>query len=554
MRRGWGFSLVLLAATAAFSAGAPPSRIERTSDFVRRVNSAVDRGVAALGNLQSADGSFADFPEFPGATTALAYHALRACGAGKDDPSVKRAWDALRRAYKPRGLKTYAAALYLLAIASHGDAVPNAADERDVKLAPEDMKWASEIARCLVAGQGAQGVWWYDLPSDAKSTTPGASRPVPTSVWDNSNTQYALLGLKAAARCGVPVDAGVWTRSLDHFLSTQDAAGPEARRGPPPAATAKGATETAAPTDHARGWAYETRAAVRGATTSMTAGAVSSVVICRSELHGTRAMTPKLDAASERAAWDGLAWIGTNWAPDPTPPLPDGADAPPEVLKMMAGGGLDLYTYYGVERAGMLAGVEWMAGLDWYGKGAERLLATQAADGSWTGLHNGLVAKPPESADASRRVADVCFALLFLKKGTTPVRRGAVTEAGGDSDINFAEAAKVTGKDLEDVLDLVLSRWRKASDAEVRRRLFDGATSIGPKIVEPLLKRMASDDVETRRPSFELLKRATGLDFGYVADVSPDAREAALEKWRAWWMGAKDKLVYDAATKRLVAP
>jgi len=129
---------------------------------------------------------------------------------------------------------------------------------------------------------------------------------------------------------------------------------------------------------------------------------------------------------------------------------------------------------------------------------------------------------------------------------------GAVTQLGGDEDFNFAEAAKVAGKDLEDFVDLVLSRWRRATDDGVKARIFDGAASVGPRIVEPLLVRMDSPEYQKRRSAHELLKRATGLDFGWTAEAEPDEREGAVVKWQTWWMGAKDRVGYDAASKRLV--
>jgi hypothetical protein len=286
---------------------------------------------------------------------------------------------------------------------------------------------------------------------------------------------------------------------------------------------------------------HEDKTTWRFACPSMTAGGVSSIVICRSELMGTHEMTPKLEAESERAAWDGLAWLATKWDPAPPP----GAKSAPLP---------DPYEFYGVERAGVLAGVERMGDVDWYGKGAARLLDGQERDGKWrAGSTPGVAAGQGVSVDPSHNLVDTCFALLFLAKGTTPVRRGAVTEGGGDVDINFAEAAKVSGKDLDDVLDLVLARRRRATDDAVIARLLDGAASIGPKIVEPLLARLESADADKRAAAHELLARATGLDFGWRAEASADARGEAVLKWQAWWMGAKDKLVYDAATKRLVA-
>jgi hypothetical protein len=218
---------------------------------------------------------------------------------------------------------------------------------------------------------------------------------------------------------------------------------------------------------------------------------------------------------------------------------------------------LNLYEYYGIERAGVLAGVEWMADLDWYGAAAPLVVADQKEDGSWEGPW-GLQFIPVVGKKAGRvqrsDSIDTCFALLFLKKGTRTVRRGAVTRGGadaGDSDINFQEGSKLEGQNLEDFLDLVLSRWRRAPDEEVRKRLFDGATSAGARIVEPLLVRMDSPDEDKRAAAHALLRHATGQDFGWAPGAPAAEREEAELLWQSWWMGAKDKVVFDPETKRL---
>ena len=545
-----GAVVFLLFAGVALGGDPPRAGIPRTAKFQQGVDAAIERGVGWLHKAQDTDGSFDDEPDYVGATTALAYHTLRVCGAQRDDPAAVRAWDAAKRLYARRGIRTYSAAIYLMAISSHGDPVSKATDDRDVHLTPDDAKWAREIAGCLAAGQDDRGCWSYQVPTQAEPAGSGAgagARPGGGSgPYDHSNTQYALLGLKCAARCGVPIDAAVWKNSLAHFLTAQEDGGPEVQRGPadaPQRPARKGETHDAPLVDHARGWGYGPAGPIRrSAYASMTAGGVSSVVICRSELLGTRAMTPKLDAESERAVWDGLAWLGTNW-PTPT--------TLPQVRGRIAMG-IDAYGYYGVERAGVLAAVDWMGALDWYGTGAETLVTGQKADGSWPWI--GDVVEFPDRVGwrGYRHVVDTCFALLFLKRGTTPVRRGAVTQGGADDDINFAVAAKLGDKDLADFLDLVLSRWRRTTDEAVKTRLFDGATSAGPRIVEPLLVRMAGDDVADRTAAHALLRHATGQDFGFVADAAADMREAALALWQKWWMTSKDRLVYDAATKRLV--
>jgi hypothetical protein len=559
MARWWAAAVVAVALGAAADAS-PATTIERTPEFVERVNAAIDRGVLWLRKAQSGKGAWPDYPLFEGATTALAYHTLRVSGVAKDDPAAKSAWAAMKREYRQPSLTTYGAAAYLMAIAEHGERVADAEGDRDVRLEKDDRKWAEEIVRSLVSGQDEEGTWTYAADGFGSSGRVNLS-----TTRDHSNLQYALLGLKAAARCGIAIEGAVWRRTLQHFLATQEASGPEVVRIAGAPRDPKAAQSTNAPIiDHARGWCYLGQAvtpapgaaalgndaATRVPRAAMTSGGVSSLVICRSELLGTREMTPKLDTDSEHAVWDGLAWLAANWNPAA---ILSAADDQPARDREALSKGLFYYELYGVERAGVLAGVEWMGGRDWYGEGAAPILSQQLKDGSWQGLNLGPIVEDLPARANAYHVVNTCFALLFLKRATLPVRRGAVVQTGGD-DINFGAAAKLAGKDLEDFLDLVLSRWRRASDDEVKRRLFDGATTAGPRIVEPLLVRLEASDPQRRGDAHALLRHATGLDFGFDPAGSAAARDAATVKWQTWWMGAKDGLAYDPATRRLAAP
>jgi hypothetical protein len=62
------------------------------------------------------------------------------------------------------------------------------------------------------------------------------------------------------------------------------------------------------------------------------------------------------------------------------------------------------YTLYGIERIGVASGYKYFGTLDWYDDGADYLVKSQGANGSWgTG------------------VSDTCFAILFLVRGRAPV-------------------------------------------------------------------------------------------------------------------------------------
>lgn len=67
---------------------------------------------------------------------------------------------------------------------------------------------------------------------------------------------------------------------------------------------------------------------------------------------------------------------------------------------------IDLYFLWTVERCGVLYNRRKIVGKDWYPWGVELLLAHQQGDGSWT---NG-------GYYGSKPVIDTCFALLFLKR------------------------------------------------------------------------------------------------------------------------------------------
>jgi hypothetical protein len=76
-----------------------------------------------------------------------------------------------------------------------------------------------------------------------------------------------------------------------------------------------------------------------------------------------------------------------------------------------------LYYYlYALERAGVLAATETFGLHNWYVEGAEAILSSQRADGSW------LAPLPHGDRSEMTNVAwDTCFAILFLKRATRPL-------------------------------------------------------------------------------------------------------------------------------------
>jgi len=215
---GLAAAAFIAAAPGSVSLGAAEFRIERKAEFVDRVNSAIDRGVHWLRGAQEPGGPYHDYGGYPDSMTALAYYTLRTCGVPRDDPAAAKAFDAMRQAYdaaKRRSeLRTYTVALLCMALAEHGDPVPSPERERDPqsKLSADDTVWMKELVKLLEEWQSERGRWSYPM------TGGGNAR----DAYDNSNTQYALLGLKAASRAGVRAKTSTWMKSLRHFLEAQE--------------------------------------------------------------------------------------------------------------------------------------------------------------------------------------------------------------------------------------------------------------------------------------------------------------------------------------------
>src|SRR5262249_22706513 len=79
-----------------------------------------------------------------------------------------------------------------------------------------------------------------------------------------------------------------------------------------------------------------------------------------------------------------------------------------------------LYYLYGLERVGMLYGTDKMGPHEWYPEGANHLLSTQI-NGTWGG-------------DKFATQANTCFAILFLRRGTMPLKPPAAVATGGPAD------------------------------------------------------------------------------------------------------------------------
>ncbi len=313
------------------------------------------KGLDFLKEQQLADGSWFYEGHSIG-ITALCGLALIENGVPVSDKAVEKAQGYVKQHLSD--LKnTYDIALAILFLSRVGDR-DNRAPIRD-------------LAARLVAGQNVEGGWSYSNPLvSASILTSTAERPAPPDgPGDNSCTQFAVLGLWVASRWGVNVDETM-ERVGARFLDTQMEDG---------------------------GWAYNHAAETAASGNSMTFAGLFCLAVARAteirkhqeELRKNpeRIRDPKV-AASETLLDDETVSKGLVKAGQ---------------FATGVGPGAARYFLWSVERLGVLLGLEQFGNTDWFAKGADALIKTQAENGSWEHPTWG-------------NLADTSFAVLFLRK------------------------------------------------------------------------------------------------------------------------------------------
>lgn len=272
------------------------------------VNRAIERGVKWLRSRQLADGSWPyGQAAWQDGATALSVFALLVAGVEPGDPAVEAGIRYFTQ-FPPE--RTYTVALNILALTR--------ADPRRYRTR------IAESAQFLVRAQrrGAQvsGMWTYTA--------------APSKRADNSNTQFAMLGLYEALRAGLSVPAQVLRDAEAHYTRSQNPDG---------------------------GWGYRGGARSTG---SMTAAGVASLHILGSSLYARQRTCGQYSYDRRIAA--GLQWLADRFSVERNP-----------------GGSQHFYYLYALERAGMLSGLKYFGSQDWYRQGAEYLLRVQRPSGSW---------------------------------------------------------------------------------------------------------------------------------------------------------------------------
>ncbi len=362
---------------------------EERSALKSRVDAAVEKGVHWLKRQRSAEGHFgpvalAEFV-FSEGPTALALLALLDSGVYRGEDVISRgfAWLLARDFTKVYDVSISMMALEARAtppeeLLSRGAGEKRGAGERTLK--DGERRWMERAAEWLVRHRSGDA-WSY---------------PRPGAEPDNSNTQYGILGLKSAARCGVKIDRAVWLDVLRYFLEAQEPKGDSVRLVRGTLSREAGyAPKSYASRAEVLGWGYKPRSAPGEAYGSMTCVGIASLLIAESELRGYGKFTGKMAAETARAVRNGLAWLQENFSVQVHP---------------RHGTEYHHYYLYALERAGALSDTDLLGGRDWYHEGAAYLCDTQKPDGRWV-----------PKGGAGGDLAETCFALLFLKRSTVPL-------------------------------------------------------------------------------------------------------------------------------------
>jgi len=344
-----------------------------------QINNAIEQAKKWLIRQQSPNGTWKSAmrtDETVVGATALVVLALANAGVDADEPAMKK---ALRWLREQTPTDTYSVSLQTQALAM-------VSPKQDLAILERNTRWLEDRQS---SGPGVTGGWSY-----------GSNR----SGADNSNSQFAILGLHEAQRAGVRVNSNVWKLSQKYWEAAQRLDG---------------------------SWSYT--AGGGNGTGSMTCAGIASIWITTEHTERADALVDGSNisccggGSSPKPLEDGLEWLGKNFSVTRNPP-----------------GGQQWLRYYlyGLERVGRFTARRFIGNHDWYLEGAKMFVSSQDP------LSGSFQSKGSEDA-----VVATSFALLFLAKGRRPVVI-AKSQHGPRNDWNQH------GHDISHLVEFIEKRWR----------------------------------------------------------------------------------------------
>lgn len=448
-----GIGRVMYAFTLLHAAGARVG----SNDFKGRVNLAIEEGCAFLAAVQNQDGSFPGMYTSYTGNTAIALLAMLHGGTARDDLAIQRGVDYLRKTHNPQDVRlairggTYSDAIVLMMLQKFYEPEQRAAgmlyadNPKDFETAraqlakslPEkDRDWISQLARNLrnaQVGGNDGGYTYYPQEKTSSTTARGGS-------GDNSNSQYALLGIKAACLLGVEIAAADFEREAKRLIAQYE---PDTRMtdkvkyehpGDERESERKTSADNTALEIQPGGWGYGI-GYKGGRSMQMTAAGIGTLTICMDELKARGKLTQQFAQQIGLHIRGAEAWLEKNYYTADTLQNRNGYS----YFSAGSDGHGVFYNLYSVERGCELAGIRSLMGnVDWYRIGAEALIDNQNLDGSW-----GREREFPGNLRANQpMMVSTCMAILFLKRASLPV----ITEHRKREREAEKEAEKEAGK------------------------------------------------------------------------------------------------------------
>lgn len=326
-------------------------------NLVEDVKKAIEKAIQFLKDQEQGRGNWEIDGEAGarrGGWSSLAMLALLNAGIKPDEPIIQRGL-AYLRGLAPE--QTYTVGLQTMVFAQAGQ-------PQDKPLIQRNVDWL--VKSRIPSREGRTGGWGY-----------GSGQGSP----DNSNTQYALLGIHEGLKAGAAVQERVLKDIQMDLLSSQQADG---------------------------GWSYRNEPFT--SLTMTTAGLCNLIITGMDLMKGKQKLRPDGSADDCGIYDENLALVkAVKWLGDSFPDRIRNSTDASKLLKH------PYYALYGVERAGRLTGQRYLGGHDWYRVGCDFLVKVQGPDGSWgkdIGSFGSLDSWP---------VVATSFSLLFLAKGRTPV-------------------------------------------------------------------------------------------------------------------------------------
>lgn len=305
----------------------------------------------------------------PGGSSCLAMLALLTAGTPADDPVVRRGMPYIR-GIKPQ--HTYVTGLQTMVFADVGDV-------RDQFQIQSNVEWllsAAVTSNRKPLGQGGKLEGWsYQSNSGNRA--------------DNSNTQYALLGLWAGRQAGARIDKEVWEAIQEFYKTTQCEATVGARG------------------QQIAGWQYQNVSKSKDGSLTMTEAGVCGLFIAALEANDSKQELNEATGVAAKCGFypeddaiaKGMRWLGERFR--------------------FFDQNHTFYNVYGIERVGRLSGQRFIGEHDWYREGCELLTGVKESPG--LAQKSGGEWEIAKQAIDSFPVISTSFAVLFLAKGRTPI-------------------------------------------------------------------------------------------------------------------------------------